>query len=84
MRFVRINGLFVKMPNEDSQSQSGDFYNVRKVAEELDHCSTRTIYRYVQEKLLPPPLKIGGRSRWLKKDVESFIAKLEKKRHRKP
>jgi excisionase family DNA binding protein len=35
--------------------------------------STRTIYRKVQEGVLPAPVKIGDTSRWRKYELEQWI-----------
>jgi prophage regulatory protein len=35
--------------------------------------STRTIYRKVQEGVLPAPVKIGDTSRWRKYEIEEWI-----------
>jgi excisionase family DNA binding protein len=44
---------------------------VRQVAEHLA-VSRATVYEFVHKKILPPPVKVGGASRWRVKDVEDI------------
>jgi excisionase family DNA binding protein len=52
-----------------------DLTDDQKVAEvaSLLQLSTRTIYRKVQEGVLPAPVKIGDTSRWRKYEIEEWI-----------
>lgn len=47
-----------------------DLLTVEEVAHEL-RVSRRTVYALVHRKELLPPLQIGGRSFWLRRDVEA-------------
>jgi excisionase family DNA binding protein len=42
---------------------------VHQVAEHLA-VSRATVYAWIHAKVLPPPVKVGGASRWRVKDVE--------------
>jgi predicted DNA-binding transcriptional regulator AlpA len=35
--------------------------------------STRSIWRWVQRRLFPQPIRIGGRTLWRRRDVERFV-----------
>jgi predicted DNA-binding transcriptional regulator AlpA len=43
-------------------------------------CSKATFWRRVADGTIPPPIKIGGTSRWRKSDIEAVIAKAEAQR----
>jgi predicted DNA-binding transcriptional regulator AlpA len=40
-------------------------------------CSKATFWRRVADGTIPPPIKIGGMSRWRRSDIEAVIAKAE-------
>ncbi len=45
--------------------------------DEVSKClgiSTRTIYRLIEEKKLPNPIKLGNSTRWRRADIELFVA----------
>jgi predicted DNA-binding transcriptional regulator AlpA len=33
-----------------------------------------TLYRHIKRGLLPPPVKVGGSSRWLRSEIEAALA----------
>jgi len=48
-------------------------YSIDDVAEILN-CSTRHIYRLVDTCRMPQPVKLGALLRWVKTDIEHWIA----------
>ena len=48
-------------------------YSIDDVAEILN-CSTRHIYRLVDTRRIPQPVKLGALLRWVKTDIEHWIA----------
>ncbi|MEO9875324.1 MAG: helix-turn-helix domain-containing protein [Anderseniella sp.] len=50
-----------------------------EVAAELK-LGNSTIWRKVKQGHLPPPIKIGGSTRWLRQEIEIHIAKLTDQR----
>ena len=42
--------------------------------------STRTIWKLVAVKELPPPIRIGGARRWLKSDMHAYIRVVSERR----
>jgi predicted DNA-binding transcriptional regulator AlpA len=47
--------------------------DVRAVARLLD-CSPRHVYRLADAGSMPPPVKIGALSRWLRRAIDEWIA----------
>jgi predicted DNA-binding transcriptional regulator AlpA len=43
-------------------------------------CGTRTVWRLVARKELAAPLHVGGGARWLRKDVQQYLAQSKAKR----
>lgn len=54
-------------------------YGMTHVAKMLG-VSRRTLYRMIEQRDLPRPLKIGKRSVYLKSDIESIFEKLRAQR----
>lgn len=55
------------------------FVNVKEFAKVL--CiSRRTVYRWVDEGLLPRPIKVKNLSRWLHSEVQNVVAGLQQQR----
>jgi predicted DNA-binding transcriptional regulator AlpA len=38
-------------------------------------CSVATVWRHVKAGILPPPIKLGGLTRWVPEEVEAAIAR---------
>lgn len=53
--------------------------DIKEAASRL-HICTRMIYRLVQQKELPPILKVGAKSLVLESDVDAYIARMIQKR----
>lgn len=45
--------------------------------------SEETIRSMLYRKLLPPPIRIGGRIYWIKEDIEAFLKKKKEESERK-
>ena len=45
-------------------------------------CSKATYWRLVAKGAIPPPIKIGGMSRWKASDVQAFIEQAAQGRHK--
>ena len=45
-------------------------------------CSKATFWRLVAKGAIPPPIKIGGMSRWKASDVHAFIEQAAQGRHK--
>lgn len=45
-------------------------------------CSKATFWRLVAKGAIPPPIKIGGMSRWKVSDVQKFIEQAAQGRHK--
>ena len=58
---------------------SEEVFGMKHVAEIL-RVSRRTLYRMIERRDLPPPLKIGKRSVYLKSDLEKLFEKLRAQR----
>jgi prophage regulatory protein len=56
----------------------GTFLTAEAIAEKLG-VSTRTLWRWIQEKIFPKPIKIGRSTRWLESDVVAYIDRLRGK-----
>ena len=52
---------------------------VEEFAARLGVCR-RQIYRLWHRGEIPPPVKVGGATRWLESDVEAYIEKLKQAR----
>ena len=50
------------------------YLSIKSLIEYLDGRSRAAIYRDVAEGRLPPPIKIGASSRWLKSEVDTKLA----------
>lgn len=57
--------------------------NTASVMERLDVKSKETVRQMVKAKVLPPPVdsRIGGHSKWLESDIDSYIESLAAKRN---
>ena len=51
----------------------------REVCERLS-CASTTVHRWVNEGILPPPVRLGGSSRWKSTDIDECIANLERRK----
>jgi excisionase family DNA binding protein len=65
------------MSNEKKLSER--FIGLREFAETLD-VTTRTVYRMIQNGLIPRPVKVGHSVRFPVSDVESYIERLKQSR----
>lgn len=50
--------------------------SVRALASRLG-LSTRGVYRLVARGQFPPPVKVGGASRWCESDLEEYLSRLK-------
>lgn len=48
----------------------------RKVCLFFGSINPSTLYRQIKKGLLPPPIKLGGSSRWLRSECEAALASL--------
>jgi len=37
-------------------------------------CSSRTVYRLADQRLIPPPVRVGGMLRWSRQAIQAWIA----------
>jgi len=54
--------------------------SLSSLIEYLDGRSRASIYRDVSEGRLPPPLKLGASSRWLKSEIDAKLAEAADRR----
>jgi len=52
---------------------SAELLSVRDVAALLGGCSTRHLYRLVDAGRMPPPVKLGGLTRWRRAEILNWI-----------
>jgi predicted DNA-binding transcriptional regulator AlpA len=45
------------------------------------HCNKSSVYRRMAKGIIPPPIKVGGSSLWVKSEVEAALAKMREARH---
>ena len=46
-------------------------------------CAGRTVWRLVARRELPPPVHIGGNTRWFRKDIREYPARVTAERGKK-
>jgi predicted DNA-binding transcriptional regulator AlpA len=56
------------------------YLSLRSLTEYLDGRSRASIYRDISEGRLPPPIKLGASSRWLKSEVDAKLAEAADRR----
>lgn len=49
------------------------FWDVKDIREYYG-CAHSTVYRWVDAKIIPAPIKIGGSTRWRREDIEAHFA----------
>ena len=55
---------------------TGTLFSDRETAAYLG-CGRSTVWRWVEEGVLPPPIRLGGLTRWKLSDIEDAIAKAQ-------
>lgn len=55
-----------------------NYLNLNQLSAKLGGRSRSSIYRDVESKIIPEPIRIGGRLYWVESDVDAFIAASQK------
>ncbi len=66
---LRVLGSLLAWSQQGKQS---DLFTVGEVAEKLS-VSTRSVWRMVSTAEIPPPIKIGGLSKWKRDDIQAMM-----------
>ncbi len=48
------------------------FYELSKVVK----VSVRTLYRWIDSEIIPPPIKLGGSLRWKREEIQNWLDNL--------
>lgn len=59
--------------SEVSQNRPGELINIDVLAKRLD-CSSRHVRRLVDSGRIPRPIKLGALLRWIRADIDQWIA----------
>lgn len=49
------------------------YLNLTQLREKLGNCGRSTVYRRVDDDLLPKPIKFGGRLYWIESEVDAAM-----------
>ena len=66
--------MLIPSPHNNINTMHTTLLDINEASTRLHVCK-RMIYRLVQKKDLPPPVKVGGKSLFLETDIEGFIAR---------
>ncbi|MHC4961724.1 MAG: helix-turn-helix transcriptional regulator [Planctomycetota bacterium] len=73
MKFSDHNDRPATAGQEAAPVVNAALISIRDIATLLD-CSTRHVYRLVDTQRIPQPIKLGAMLRWIKTDIEHWIA----------
>ena len=73
MGFLHTDDRSITAEQEAAPVVNAALISIHDVATLLD-CSTRHIYRLVDTRRIPQPIKLGALLRWVKSDFEQWIA----------
>ncbi len=73
MKFPDNNDQSIMTGQDAAPVVTAALISIQDVATLLD-CSTRHVYRLVDTQRIPQPIKLGALLRWVKTDIEHWIA----------